>query len=310
MLDEREVRSRVDALQKALSAREPAANVLNILKELQKGVKPSEELLRKTQVGKIVNKVKSLQSVDPAIPQLASEIVSQWRNQIKRASGSATPVSSTQNGSASPVPQAKATSSSTSSKSKDSTSELPTGVALDKRTHKTDNIRKGELTSEPQRNNSIGLLYDALVSGSPLPPAKVVAVAKAVEYAIISNKSSESSPSSAFYKEKIRALYQNLKNKDNAALRERVLSGEIPPEKFAIMTHDDLKSEKQKADEAKIEKENMNNAMIAKDIKSISNHLECGKCKQKMVSFTQAQTRRSVILCSANFLVIYCSRTC
>lgn len=293
-MDEREVRSRVDALQKALSGREPSANVINILKELQKGIKPSEELLRKTQVGKIVNKVKGLQSVDPAIPQLASEIVSQWRNQIKRSSGAATPVPSSQNGGASPAQREKPTSAPAPAPVSDSKDKLPTGVPLDKRSHKTDNIRKGEITGEPARNNSIGLLYDALVPTSSLPPSQVLSVAKAIELAVLSNKQSEGTHTSAFYKEKIRALFQNLKNKDNPELRTRILGGDITPERFAVMTHDELKSEKQKADEKKIEKENLNNAMVAKEVKTFSKHLECGKCKQRKVAFTQAQTRYAV----------------
>lgn len=288
-MDEREVRSRVDALQKALSGREPSANVLNILKELQKGIKPSEDLLRRTQVGKIINKVKGLQSVDPAIPQLASEIVSQWRNQIKRSSGAGTPVPSSQNGGVSPAPQSKPTPASTDSKDK-----LPTGVPLDKRTWKTDNIRKGEITSEPARNNTIALLYDGLVPTSSLPPSEVLSVAKAIESAVISNKQAEGTSTSAFYKEKIRALYQNLKNKDNPELRTRILAGDITPERFAVMTHEELKSEKQKAEDKKIEKENLNNAMVAKEVKTFSSHLECGKCKQRKVAFTQAQTRYAI----------------
>lgn len=289
-MDEREVRSRVDALQKALSSREPSANVINILKELQKGIKPSEELLRKTQVGKIVNKIKGLQQVDPAIPQLASEIVSQWRNQIKRSSGAGTPVPSSQNGGASPAPRERPTSAPASD-TKDAKDKLPTGVPLDKRSHKTDNIRKGEITSEPARNNSIGLLYDGLVPTSSLPPSQVLSVAKAIELAVLSNKQSEGTHTSSFYKDKIRALFQNLKNKDNPELRTRILAGEITPERFATMTHEELKSEKQKADEKKIEKENLNNAMVAKEVKTFSKHLECGRCKQRKVAFTQAQTR-------------------
>ena len=201
-MDEREVRSRVDALQKALAQRESSAVVINIMKDLQKGIKPSEELLRKTQVGKIVNKIKGLQSVDPAIPQLASEIVSQWRNQIKRTSGAGTPIqSSAQNGSASPAPQSKPAPAPTS----DPKDKPPTGVPLDKRSMKTDGIKKGEITSEPARNNSIGLLYDGLVPTSAEPPGKVLSMAKAIESAVISSPESDGSHTSTFYKDKIRA---------------------------------------------------------------------------------------------------------
>ncbi|KAK5941294.1 transcription elongation factor TFIIS [Knufia obscura] len=281
-MNEREVKQASDALQKAVSAKEPAANIIRLLRDLQKGVKPSEELLRKTQVGKIVNKLKTLQQVDPQIPRLAADIVSQWRKDIQQGNkgGAASPA---QNGSASPAPS-KAPSSSDS--------KLPTGVPLDKRTWKTDKIdRSTIIAGEPARNNSIGLLYDGLVAGSDQAPSRVLEKAKGIERAIITNPDAQSSPSSDFYKEKIRSLYQNLKNKSNPELRQRILSGALAPERFATMTHEEMKSESQRAEEAKIHKENLNSAMVPEEAKSISATLECGKCKQKQVSFTQAQTR-------------------
>lgn len=287
-MDEREVRSKGDALQKALSSRESAGNILNILKDLQKGVKPSEDLLRKTQIGKIVNKVKGLSGVDPAIPRLAAEIIGQWRTSVQKKqapqSGSTTP-----NGQKSPAPTAPTSQPKSDSK-------LPTGVPLDKRTWKTDKIDKGNLTSEAGRNNSIGLLYDGLVTGSSLPPSDVLSTARAVEQAVYNLPASAAGNSSAphttdAYKEKIRSLYQNLKNKANPDLRTRILSGHTSAQKFATMTHEEMKSEEQQAEDEKLKKENLSNAMVPKDEESVSDHLECGRCKKKMVSFTQAQTR-------------------
>lgn len=281
-MNEREVKQASDALQKAVSGKEPPANIIRLLKDLQKGVKPSEELLRKTQIGKIVNKLKSLQQVDPQIPRLASEIVSQWRKDIQQGNraGAASPA---QNGSASPAPK--------DSKPTSQDSKLPTGVPLDKRTWKLDKIDRASITPDPGRNNSIGLLYDGLVVGSDQPPNRVLEKAKAIEHAIISLPDANASHTSDFYKEKIRSLYQNLKNKSNPELRRQILSGSINPDRFATMTHEEMKSESQRAEEAKIQKENLNNAMVPEEAKSISATLECGKCKQKQVSFTQAQTR-------------------
>ena len=280
MMNEREVKQASEALQKAVSAKEPATNIIRLLKDLQKGVKPSEELLRKTQVGKIVNKLKALQQIDPQIPRLASEIVSQWRKDIQQGNkaaggGAASPA---QNGSASPAPAPA--------------SKLPTGVPLDKRTWKTDGIdRASIIKGQSARSNSIGLLYDGLVTGSDQTPSRVLDKAKAIEQAIISHPDANDTNTSDFYKEKIRSLYQNLKNKANPELRQRILSGAISPDRFATMTHEEMKSESQRAEEAKIQKENLNNAMVPEEAKSISATLECGKCKKKMVSFTQAQTR-------------------
>lgn len=119
-------------------------------------------------------------------------------------------------------------------------------------------------------------------------PEDILAVAKAVEaaaYAIAGSAINEA------YKTKIRSLFQNLKNKSNPALRKRVYAGDISPKRFVTMTHDEMKSDERRAADEKLEKENMNNAMVAQVEKSISKEFQCGKCRQRMVSYTQAQTR-------------------
>jgi transcription elongation factor S-II len=89
----------------------------------------------------------------------------------------------------------------------------------------------------------------------------------------------------------MRSLFQNLKNKSNPELRKQVLSGKILPDRLVAMTHDELKSAERRAEDERLEKENMNQAMVAQVEKSISTEFQCGKCKKKMVSYSQAQTR-------------------
>lgn len=69
------------------------------------------------------------------------------------------------------------------------------------------------------------------------------------------------------------------------------MSGEVSPDKFVNMSDDDLKSEDQRKKDVELEKENMKKAQVPMAEKSISDSLECGRCKQKKVSYTQAQTR-------------------
>jgi transcription elongation factor S-II len=116
----------------------------------------------------------------------------------------------------------------------------------------------------------------------------VLRIARDVELAAYNTYQSETSDQ---YKTKMRSLYQNLKNKSNPQLRRRVLSGDITPKRFVIMTHEELKSAERRAEDARLEKENMNQAMVAQVEKSISASLTCGKCRQKKVSYSQAQTR-------------------
>ena len=280
-MDRREILSKGAALTKAINSKEPSENILTILRDLKANVKPSEKLLRETSIGKVVNKVKGVQGLDPEVNKLAAEIISRWRhvvNEQKLVSGTSTPTANgaRSNGTSSPAPPAKSAS--------------PTGVAPDKRNWKVDKVNRDNLTSDNARNNCIGLIYDGLCIGSDLPMKQILELAKEIEIAAL-NLPEDRSSASPIYKEKIRSLFQNLKNKSNPKLRIRILTGEISPERFVTMSHEEMKSRQQKETDQKIAKENMNNAMVAQEEKSVSTSLECGKCHQKKVSYSQAQTR-------------------
>lgn len=118
-------------------------------------------------------------------------------------------------------------------------------------------------------------------------PEEIMAVAKLVEAAAYTNAGSVNEA----YKTKMRALFQNLKSKSNPQLRKDVMSGEITPKKFVVLTHDEMKSDERRAEIEKLQDENMKQAMVAQVEKAISKEFQCGKCKKKMVSYSQAQTR-------------------
>jgi transcription elongation factor S-II len=118
-------------------------------------------------------------------------------------------------------------------------------------------------------------------------PDEILAVAKQVEAAAYENARGVNEA----YKGKMRSLFQNLKNKSNPQLRQRVLSGDIPPKQFVVMSHDEMKSDTRRTEDKKLKEENMNQAMVAQVEKAISTEFQCGKCKQKKVSYSQAQTR-------------------
>lgn len=52
-----------------------------------------------------------------------------------------------------------------------------------------------------------------------------------------------------------------------------------------------MASEERKKENEALEAENMRESMVAKSERSISDQLQCGRCGQKKVSYTQAQTR-------------------
>lgn len=281
-MDVKEIEVKSKALTKAAASNEPSANIIALLKELQKGVRPTEDLLRSTRVGIIVNKLKQHKS--PDVARLSSEIVSKWRNEVNKQKASRSPAAS-QRASASPRPSANGAVSPAARTPSDKAAKL--SVPPDKRSWKADGVEVNH-TSNKVRDSCIGLMYDGLCLHSTEAPRVVLQKAVAVEAAAYSHLGPETKEQ---YRTKIRSLYQNLKNKSNPTLRVRVLSNEVTAEQFVRLSHDELKSAEQREQDRKIQKENMDKAMVAQAERSISTSLQCGKCGQRKVTYTEAQTR-------------------
>ncbi|KAF2278118.1 transcription elongation factor [Westerdykella ornata] len=287
-MDAKEVLLRGKAISKAVAEDEPASSLLKLLSDLKDGVRPTEELLRGTKIGMIVNRLGKHR--DPAVRDLANTMVTKWKEEVNRAKRKAAVSGTGASGAGTPKPVASAASSSAP----------PSGTASPapgaKRKHHVDPAKRNDQTDGVKwqvygiqaRDGCIKLMYNGLAFMSEDLPDEILTVAKEVEYAAWANAGSEDN---AAYRAKIRSLFQNLKNKSNQQLRRRVLSGDIPPNRFVTMTHDEMKSDSRRKEDERLEKENMNEAMVAQVEKSISKEFECGKCKQKKVSYSQAQTR-------------------
>ena len=281
-MDAKEIELKTKALTKAATQNESSSTIVSLLKELQQGVKASEDLLRSTRVGIVVNKFKQHKS--PDIARLSSEIVSKWRNEVNKQKATGSP-STSQRASGSPRPGANGAASPAAATPSDKASK--TSVPADKRSWKADGVDTNQ-TSNRIRDSCIGLMYDGLCLNSTEPPKAVLSKATAVEAAAYNGLGPETKEQ---YRTKIRSLFQNLKNKSNPTLRKRVLSSEVTPEQFVTMSHDELRSAEQREQDQKIQKENMDKAMVAQAERSISQSLQCGKCGQRKVTYTEAQTR-------------------
>ncbi|ORY19372.1 transcription factor S-II, central domain-domain-containing protein [Clohesyomyces aquaticus] len=278
-MDVKEVELRGKSISKAMAENEPSSSFLKLLGDLKTGVKADEDLLRKTKIGVTVNRLRTHK--DPQVAKLAGELVNKWRDEVKlRKVGAGG--ARTANGTASPAP-----ASGTQSPAPAKAPARKHNVDPEKRNHKTDKVDY-RVTGNETRDNCVRLLYDGLALMTDELPSDVLAVAKSVEAAAFANTNNATNDT---YKTKIRSLFQNLKNKSNPGLRKRVLSGEIAPKRFVVMTHDELKSEERRELDKAIEKENMNNALVAQIERSISTEFQCSKCRKKMVSYSQAQTR-------------------
>ncbi|KAK5992764.1 Transcription elongation factor S-II [Cladobotryum mycophilum] len=278
-MDQRELESRVKALTKAVAANEPPENALKLLDSLKKDASPTEEMLRATRAGVFVGKLRS--NPNKEIARAASELVIKWKKLVEQEKNSKLK----SKGSPAPAPASLPTPSANSSSSGGSAKRQFKGDP-EKRKFDSDGVDI-KRTDSTVRNQCIGLVYNGLAYRSTEPESDVIAKAVSVENAAYMLYKGEGPD----YKKKIRSLFANLKNKSNKELGKRVLTGDISPERFVNMSDEDLKSEDQRKREMELEKENMLKAQVPMEEKSISDSLECGKCKMKKVSYTQAQTR-------------------
>ncbi|KFY84192.1 hypothetical protein V500_09524 [Pseudogymnoascus sp. VKM F-4518 (FW-2643)] len=279
-MQRKDIEEQLDLLKTAINEKQPADNVINILTKLKAEVVPTEDILRSTKAGMIVAKQRA--NPDKAVARLASEIVSKWKTIVeaekRRKVGGAKP------GTASP------------SKNVDASSPAPPPPAADsdewkgadpaKRKWQEDGVDI-KRTGVPTRDNCVGLLYNGLAFMSKVTPTKVILKAMEVEKAAFVKYKGDTPE----YRGKMRSLFQNLKNKQNKDLGPRVLNAEISADRFVVMTHDELKSAERKKEDDELQKDNMKRAQVPMAERSISDALKCGRCGQKKVSYSQAQTR-------------------
>jgi len=267
IMDTRELDSTIKALQKAVNEKEPVANVVTILENLKSKVNATEELLRATKAGMVVAKQRG--HANKEVARLASEIVQKWKKTVEAEKIRKTRMAAASPPKSSPAPESKTF----------------TGDASKRRweTEKVDVKRTGV----PSRDACIGVLYNGLAFNSKELASTIILKAIDIEQAAFDHYKGDTNE----YRAKLRSLFLNLKNKTDTTLGPRVLSGEIPPARFVTMSADELKSEKQRKEEERLTNENLKNAQVPMPQKSISDALTCGKCRQKKVSYSQAQTR-------------------
>ncbi|PVH75323.1 transcription elongation factor S-II [Cadophora sp. DSE1049] len=270
-MDAKEVSTRIHSLQKALADKQPASVIITMLETLKKDVVPTEELLRTTKAGIVVSKQKA--NPNKEVAKLASEIVQKWKQIVQGGHKKKTAAPA---GSSPPKSNSPAPANETKSFKGDVT----------KRRWETEKVDIAR-TGTPSRDACIGLIYNGLAFMCDESSTNVMIKAMEVEQAAFDTYKGDN----VDYRAKLRSLFQNLKAKDNRELGPKVMSGEIPPSRFVVMGHEELKSSYRKAEDAKLQKDNMKKAQVPMAEKSISDALKCGKCGQKKVSYSQAQTR-------------------
>ncbi|OAV88653.1 transcription elongation factor S-II [Puccinia triticina 1-1 BBBD Race 1] len=138
---------------------------------------------------------------------------------------------------------------------------------------------------EKVRNGSLKAVFDALIFDSDAPADLIHDRAKAIEFEV--NKSHDS----AGYKNKMRSLIFNLRDKNNPGLRESVVSGEISASRLCVMGPQDMASEERKAQDRKLAEENLFKARGAGPQQAETDAFRCARCGQRKCTYYQMQTR-------------------
>ncbi|KAH6902568.1 transcription factor S-II, central domain-containing protein [Coprinopsis sp. MPI-PUGE-AT-0042] len=266
-----ELKKHVKQLQQATSAQNEG-DIISILNILKNDFVVTEQILRESKAGLAVGKLRTNESV--TVANLAKEVVRKWKGEVDKQKAS--------HGSPAPSAKGKHQATSKSSVGAVATPSTPTAV----RTAKSDGI-KGD-TGDSTRNKCMELIYDALASDSSAPVELVQKRASAIEAAVFKNHDDSTNGA---YKGKIRSLFVNLKDKNNPMLREDIVSGEISPERFAVMSSEEMASDEQKAARKKIEDENLFKSLAAQEAEAETEAFQCSKCKQRKCRYRQAQTR-------------------
>ncbi|PHH55301.1 Transcription elongation factor S-II [Ceratocystis fimbriata CBS 114723] len=286
----RDLEQQMKSLQKALQDKEPPSVTITILEKLAKE-RPTEDMLRTTRAGVFIAKLRG--NPNREIATAASETVNKWKSLVSSSKSKKSDIRS--KAAAASAAGSSASSATGTPHNATSASAAKPAVASIHQPFKGDTEKRRfdadgaviNLTQSEVRNRCIGLLYNGLAYRSKESVARVTEIAGQVEKAIFDSHGGES----ASYKNRVRSLFQNLKNKSNIELGRNVMSGVISTKDFATMSHEDMKSASQREIERKLEEENMKRAQAPMAEKSVSDAWKCSKCGERKTSYSQAQTR-------------------
>ncbi|UZJ53150.1 hypothetical protein CBS101457_002470 [Exobasidium rhododendri] len=255
-----------------------------ILEQLQSGVQPVEDVIRATKIGQAVAKVRSYD--DKGVSQLAKDLVRTWKSKVesqREAKKKESP-----NGTASP---ANAVTSPLPVNSAAANSHVPPSSSSSNRVDKKADTKQPlsfEIHDDKTRNACLKIIHVALEVESTDKHA-VFARAKEVEEATFTlvGKGSVNNE----YRQKMRSLSLNLKDRKNPELREGVASGLIEADKLVLMTPEEMASEEKKAERSALQMQNLFKAKAAAAQEAETDAFQCGKCKQRKCTYYQKQTR-------------------
>ncbi|CAO0797551.1 unnamed protein product [Mucor circinelloides] len=263
--------------------RENIQTCLEILESLGK-IKVTGELLKKTDIGKTIGKLRTHKDAKLAIK--AKSIVKKWKDDVVQQTSSNSNSNSNRPPALSKVSTSPAPKKSSPSSSQASSPKTPSSMEGPPRTVKTDEV-SFKSTGNVPRNKTIELMYASIGYGSGADSDLLLKRAMAIEKTIYL----EFGDINQEYKNKVRSLALNLKNKSNPGLRESVVSGELAVEKLCKMSVDAMASEEAQARDRKLAEEALFKARGAESAQAETDMFKCGKCGGRKCTYFQMQTR-------------------
>ncbi|KAI8930365.1 transcription factor S-II, central domain-containing protein [Entophlyctis helioformis] len=299
-----------ESLSKSLASAQESRTI-DLLQRL-KAFKASTDSLKSTRIGVYVTELRKHANATDRVKELSKELIAKWKSDIGQPGQPAQPAQSTtsstassRNGSISSpagvsLAAARAASAAanggkglpTELRRRDSdgvsvpgTPTTPTGPPAMERTVSSDNVNLKSL-GDKVREKCASLLYSALATGTSAPGSMIAKLVAVIEQTV-----HKENPTPDKYKSRIRSLVSNLKDKSNTELRESIVSGDIRPEHFAVMTTEEMMSKNRKAEVDQAFKSIMHDAVSAPESQAETDMFKCGKCHQRKTRYYQMQTR-------------------
>jgi len=263
-------------LEKMISGKKEMDGALELVEQLGE-LTVTLDILTKTRIGLTINSLRK-KSEDELLTKKAKSLLKNWKTLANMKSSDIV--------------------RSRSSKSSDSRNEdeeaSPSDISLGGNNHKSSLaeksngvVKSGEMSE--LRTKSIEMLTNAfrmadLPDGTALPPEDLAA---RIEKKLFQTHGGTGDK----YKAALRSRVFNLRDKKNPALRENVLTGIVQPEKFAVMTADEMASAEMKEKRESFTKEAILEHQLSADAGQPTDMFQCGKCKSKNCTYTQLQTR-------------------
>lgn len=255
---------------------------IDLLKRLRE-VPITLDILQKTRIGMAVNVVRKASSREE-VQSIAKTLIKSWKKLLD-GDKPKTPRQASQEKNNDSISRS---SSNTSFTRSDSNSSNSNSVSSQPVSNKKDSIvsippMKGDVAVRTRCREMIS----TSLKTDKRPGCDFETLAAEIEEAIFQ----QFRETSLKYKNKIKSRVLNLRDKRNVELKLLIIDNAITPEKFAVMTSEEMACDELKKQREEITKQAIKDHQLAKTTGTSSGEFKCGKCGKRNTTYNQMQTR-------------------